>query len=81
MPSNFDPGGYGIVPPATSDIVISAFTSSGKKSLHELACKAKMNDLFELAKWSFTVLPGLKCSRRGLTADLTELLEPDMHAA
>jgi hypothetical protein len=39
-----------------------------------------MNDLFELAKWSFTVLPGLKCSRRGLTADLTELLEPDMQA-
>jgi hypothetical protein len=54
--------------------------SSNKKSLHDLACKAKMNDLFELAKWSFTVLPGLKCSRRGLTADLTELLEPDMHA-
>jgi hypothetical protein len=39
-----------------------------------------MKDLFELAKWSFTVLPGLKYSRRGLTADLTELLEPDMHA-
>jgi hypothetical protein len=54
--------------------------SASKKSLHDLACKAKMNDLFELAKWSFTVLPGLKCSRRGLTADLTELLEPDMQA-
>src|SRR6202051_4961415 len=52
--------------------------SSSKKSLHDLACKAKMNDLFELAKWSFTVLLGLKCSRRGLTANLTELLEPDM---
>jgi hypothetical protein len=53
---------------------------SSKKSLHGLACEAKMNDLFELAKWSFTVLPGLKYSRRGLTANLTELLEPDMHA-
>jgi hypothetical protein len=80
VPSDFDPGGYGIAPPASSDSIISAFTQLQQKSLHDLACKAKMNDLFELAKWSFTVLPGLKCSRRGLTADLTELLEPDMHA-
>jgi len=80
VPSDFDPGGYGIAPPATSDSVISAFTQLQQKEFARPGVQGQDERSFELAKWSLTVLPGLKCSRRGLTADLTELLEPDMHA-
>jgi hypothetical protein len=43
---------------------------SGKKSLHDLAYKAKMNDLFELAKWSFCGIAGSETRQRGVIAGL-----------
>jgi hypothetical protein len=48
--------------------------------LHDLARKAKMNGLFG-CKVVIYGLPDLKRPQRGLVAALTELFQPDMHAA
>jgi hypothetical protein len=80
LPSDFDPGGYGIAPPATSDIVVSAFTRPRQK---EFARHGVQGQDERPVRTCEVVIDGhtrFESCRRGLTADLTELLEPDMHA-
>jgi hypothetical protein len=76
--------------PARFDIIHSAFARLPQKnSLHDLVCKAKMNDPPDKNLPDFEVAtlpdsPDLKCPHRGLIADvihLFKLSQPDMHAA